>query len=87
MSSGEEDADEVMEEGQEEVEQAQTSEPVVEREISTTQQLNVPETEGRLLEGEHRGTPTTTAPFAQRLLNARSHLAPFSFPQVRPCNK
>jgi len=84
VDEGEEDAAEVMEEGQEEVEQAQTSEPAVEREISTTQQLNVPETEGQLLEGDHRGTPTTTAPFAQRLLNARSHLAPFSFPQGQP---
>lgn len=73
-----------MQEGQNELEQVETSETNVEREISTTEPLNVPETvEGQLLEGAQRGTPTTTASFPQRLLNARSHLAPFSFPQVR----
>lgn len=84
--STEEDVNEGMEEGQDELVQAGTSETTVEREISTTQPLNVPVTEGQILEGEHRGTPTTTAPFAQRLLSARSHLAPFSFPQVRSFN-
>ena len=68
-----------MQEGHDELEQAGTSEANVEREISTTEQLNVTQT----VEGEQRGTPTTTAPFAQRLLSARSHLPPFSFPQVR----
>ena len=56
----------------------------MEREISTTEQLNTAETvEVQLLEGGQRSTtPTTSAPFAQRLLSARTHLAPFSFPQV-----
>ena len=84
MLPAEEDVTEGMQEGQNELEQAETSETNVEREISTTEPLNVPETvEGQLLEGAQRGTPTTTAPFAHRLLSARSHLAPFSFPQVR----
>ena len=86
MSSAEEDTTEGMEEGQDEVEQTETSETTVEREISTTAQHNVPETEGQLMEVEHRVTPPTTAPFAQRLLSARSHLPPFSFPQVSLCN-
>lgn len=69
-----------MQEGQHELEQAETSETNVEREISTTEQLNVRET---VEESAQRGTPTTTAPFPHRRLSARSHLAPFSFPQVR----
>ena len=77
----EEDATEGMEEGQDELQQAETAETSVEREIPTTEQLNVQETEGQLL--EQRGATPTTAPYAQRLLSARSHLAPFSFPQVR----
>ena len=72
-----------MEEGQDELQQAETTETSVEREIPATEQLNVQETEGQLLERDQRGTTPTTAPFAQRLLSARSHLAPFSFPQVR----
>ena len=72
-----------MDEGQEELQQAETTETSVQREIAATAQLNVQETEAQLLEGDQRGTTPTTAPFAQRLLSARSHLAPFSFPQVR----
>ena len=84
LLSAEEDVTEGMREGQSELEQAATSETNLEREISTTEPVNVPETvEGQLLEGAQRGAQTTTAPIAQRLLTARSHLAPFSFPQVR----
>lgn len=68
-----------MQEDLHELEQAQSSETNVQREISTTEQLGVPET---VEENTQRSTPTT-ALYAQRLLSARSHLAPFSFPQVR----
>ena len=82
LFTAEEDVAEGMQEGQPErhVEQAETSGTNVEREISTTEQLNVPEA---VEDSTQRSTPTTTAPYAQRLLSARSHLAPFSFPQVR----
>lgn len=76
----EEDVAEGMQEGQHELEQAETSDANVEREISTTEQLSVSET---VEESTQRSATTTTAPYAQRLLSARSHLAPFSFPQVR----
>lgn len=78
----EEDAAERIEQVQTDVQQTETSQTTEEREISTTQQHNVPETEGQLMGVEHRVTPPPTAPVAQRLLRARSHLAPFSFPQV-----
>ncbi|CAH3021550.1 unnamed protein product [Porites evermanni] len=80
----EEDVAERIEQVQTEVQQTETSQTTEEREISTTQQHNVPETEGPLMGGEHRVTPPPTAPVAQRLLRARSHLAPFSFPQGQP---
>ena len=82
LSPTEEHAAERIEQVQTEVQQTETSQTTEEREISTTQQHNVPETEGQLMGGEHRVTPPPTAPVAQRLLRARSHLAPFSFPQV-----
>ena len=82
LSPTEEDAAERIEQVQTDVQQTETSQTTEEREISTTQQHNVPETEGQLMGGEHRVTPPPTAPVAQRLLRARSHLAPFSFPQV-----
>ena len=82
LSPTEEDAAERIEQVQTDVQQTETSQTTEEREISTTQQHNVPETEGQLMGVEHRVTPPPTAPVAQRLLRARSHLAPFSFPQV-----
>ena len=82
LSPTEEDVAERIEQVQTDVQQTETSQTTEEREISTTQQHNVPETEGQLMGAEHRVTPPPTAPVAQRLLRARSHLAPFSFPQV-----
>ena len=83
LPPGEEDVTEEMEEGQAELQQTQPPQTSEERQIPTSEPLRVQETESQLLEGEHRVTPPTTAPYAQRLLSARSHLAPFSFPQVR----
>ena len=83
LPPGEEDVTEGMEEGQDELQQAQPAETSEDRQIPSSEPLRVQERENQLLEGEHRVTPPTTAPYAQRLLSARSHLAPFSFPQVR----
>ncbi|CAH3109789.1 unnamed protein product [Pocillopora meandrina] len=91
---GEEDAGEIVGEedvaeeiqDQNEIEQAETSEENVEREISTTEQLTTgAAVDSQLLEGAQRSvTPTTSVTITQRLLSARSHLPPFSFPQGQP---
>ena len=86
-------------EGAEEVEESHESLEQVEeaagsstaRESPATVQLGVPDVEEGRLHVVQEGrpeTPAVTAPFVQqtsqpRLLSARSHLAPFSFPQVR----
>lgn len=69
-----------------EIVQAETSEANLEREISTTEQLTTgAAVESQILEGAQRSaTPTTSVTITQRLLSARSHLAPFSFPQGQP---
>lgn len=91
---GEEDAGEIVGEedvaeeiqDQNEIEQAETSDANVEREISTTEQLTTgAAVDSQLLEGAQRSvTPTTSVTITQRLLSARSHLPPFSFPQGQP---
>lgn len=82
---GEEDVAEEIQD-QNEIEQAETSEANVEREISTTEQLTTgAAVESQILVGAQRSaTPTTSVTITQRLLSARSHLAPFSFPQGQP---
>ena len=75
-----------MEQRQSELEQAPTQ-AALEREIPTTaQQVSVQESEAQVLVGENRRTPPITAQQPQRRLSIRSHLAPFSFPQVRALN-
>ena len=83
FSTEEDVAEEIQD--QNEIEQAETSGANVEREISTTEQLTTgAAVDSQLLEGAQRSvTPTTSVTITQRLLSARSHSPPFSFPQVR----
>lgn len=83
FSTEEDVAEEIQD--QNEIEQAETSDANVEREISTTEQLTTgAAVDSQLLESAQRSvTPTTSVTITQRLLSARSHLPPFSFPQVR----